>query len=158
MNIYNITANNKRQDLTYSYKIFYILGFFLVLLVLSFLVLKDILAFICIFISALALFFILSKPPTSLKVQISEKSIFIDGREFVWSDIRYWTIVKYVDNQNEFLFQTNKVQEPFVGFFVVNNFENSLAIENFLNQKIPYKEGLIMDNPIEIFIRWIGLK
>jgi hypothetical protein len=158
MNTYNIIANNKRQDLTYSYKIFYILGFFLVLLVLSFLVLKDILAFVTIFVAALALFFILSKPPIPLNIQITDTGLSIDNREFPWTSIKAWTIVKYTDNQNEFLFQTNSIQEPFIGFFVVNNFENSLAIENFLSQKVQYKEGLILDNPIEIFIRWIGLK
>jgi hypothetical protein len=158
MNTYNIIANNKRQDLTYSYKIFYILGFFLVLLVLSFLVLKDILAFVTIFVAALALFFILSKPPVPLNIQITNTGLGIDNREFPWTAIKAWTIVKYTDNQNEFLFQTNSIQEPFIGFFVVNNFENSLAIENFLSQKVQYKEGLILDNPIEIFIRWIGLK
>jgi hypothetical protein len=158
MNTYNIIANNKRQDLTYSYKIFYILGFFLVLLVLSFLVLKDILAFVTIFVAALALFFILSKPPVPLNIKITNTGLGIDNREFPWTAIKAWTIVKYTDNQNEFLFQTSSIQEPFIGFFVVNNFENSLAIENFLSQKVQYKEGLILDNPIEIFIRWIGLK
>jgi hypothetical protein len=158
MNNLVFQATNKRQDLTYSYKIFYILIFFLVLLVLSFLVLKDFLAFVCIFLAAFALFFILSKPPTPLKIQFNDSGVMIGERVFGWIDIASWTIIKYTDDQCEYIFQTKKIQEPFVGFFMPNNFEVKANLDSVLRQKIPFQENLILDNPIEIFIRWIGLK
>ncbi len=130
----------------------------MVLLVLSYVVLNNILAFITIFVSTFCIFLILSKAPKEVKITVDSHGIIFDNREFFWGELTAWTVVKYVDNQYEFAFQTKIMQEPFISFFVTEDNAKKFDLETLFSQKLRMVDNLIMNNPVEVFIRWIGLK
>jgi hypothetical protein len=151
-----IVAQNKRQNVTFSPKLFLLLGFFVGSIILSYYLYTNPIATITIFISSVILFIYYTQPIGRLMVEINDDFLKIDSEIHYFKDIVAWSIGEY-ESIYEIMIKKNKLDSITSIYLSKHNPNTQLFIESML-EKCKFDEGLYFNDPIQNFMKLIGLK
>ncbi len=151
-----LVAQNKRQSVTFSPKLFLLLGFLVGSIILSYFLYKNPVPTITIFISSVFLFIYYTQPPARQMVEITNDFLKINSEIYYLNDIQAWTIGEF-ENLYEIMIKTNKL-DSITYFYLSKHNPNTQPFMEFLSEKCKFDEDLYFKDPIQNFMKLIGLK
>lgn len=151
-----LVAQNKKQSVSFGPKLFLLLGFFVGSIILSYYLYTNPVATIVIFISSIILFIYYTQPPSRLMVEITDNYLKINSEIYYLNEIASWTYAEF-DNFYEIMFKTNKLNA--INYFYLSKHNpNTESFVLLLSEKCQYDEDLYFKDPIQNFMKLIGLK
>ena len=158
MSHFRFTAQNKKLDLAFSGKIFIILGFFTVMIMLTYITFRDsLLAGLTVFAASVILFIFYTRSPESITVEIDNDSVKISSTEINWKQITGWSILEGPE-LIEFIFQTQNSLQKYSNFYLPVSYEHLPQLIDFVSTKAPYIPDIYSSDPIQTLIKIVGLK
>lgn len=151
-----IVAQSKRQNVSLSPKLFLLLGFFVGSIVLSYYLYTNPIATITIFISSIILFIYYTQPPSRQMVELTDDYLKINSDIHYFKDIIAWSVGEY-ETMYEIMIKKNRLDSITSIYLSKHNPNTQLFIESML-QKCKFDEAMYFSDPIQNFMKLIGLK
>lgn len=151
-----LVAQNKRQSVTFSPKLFLLLGFFVGSIILSYFLYTNPVATITIFISSVFLFIYYTQPPSRQMVELTNEYLKINSELYYLNDIQVWTAQEF-ENLYEIMIKTNKI-DSITYFYLSKHNPNTQPFIELMGERCRYDDDLYFKDPIQNFMKFIGLK
>ncbi len=151
-----LVAQNKRQGVTFSPKLFLLLGFFVGSIILSYYLYTNPIATVTIFVSSIFLFIYYTQPPSRQMVELTNDFLKINSEIFYVKDIQAWTIGEF-ENLYEIMIKTNKL-DSITYFYLSKHNPNTQSFIELMSATCHFDEDLYFRDPIQNFMKFLGLK
>jgi uncharacterized membrane protein len=151
-----IVAQSKRQSVSFSPKLFLILGFFVGSIILSYYLYTNPIATITIFISSIILFIYYTQPPSRQMVELTDDYLKINSEIHYLKDIIAWSIGEY-ETLYEVMIKKNRF-DSITSIYLSKHNPNTQPFIELMLEKCKFDEEMYFNDPIQNFMKLIGLK
>jgi hypothetical protein len=151
-----IVAQSKRQSVSFSPKLFLLLGFFVGSIILSYYLYTNPIATITIFISSIILFIYYTQPPTRQMVELTNDYLKINSEVHYLKDIVAWSIAEY-ETIYEIMIKRNRF-DSITSIYLSKHNPNTQPFIESMFEKCKFDEEMYFSDPIQNFMKLIGLK
>lgn len=152
-----VSARSRHLDLRGDIKLYYVLAIGAFLSLFSFLWYRDFVVAFAMAACTVGAYFLLSKPPESIVVEIDEEHLKIDDIVLPWAACYGWAMVDLGDVV-EFVVHTNNLLHPFYYFYLHEQNPGIKPLIMDVTQYLPYDASIPSKNPLHQGLRKFGFK
>jgi hypothetical protein len=154
--MFRINAVSKYLNLGETVKIYYVLAIGVFLSILSVVIYRNALISLTLFLSAIAAFIILRKPPRKIVISLSPDQIIVDTDSILIQEIMSWAMVELEEAVEIVLFAKPSSPE-FIYFYMQPDQPGFAKFIQLMSQTIPYNETLPVQDKFHTYMRLVGL-
>jgi hypothetical protein len=151
-----LQAKSKYNDLSQSYKLYYVLGGGGFLSILSFGMYQSLFIAATMAVSTVVVYLIISRKPEFMSIVANENGISIDGNEFLWSECVAWAAVE-LPHATEIVIETTTIQQKFLYFYVIPTQDKVQGLLGYLSGNLVYQEEMPYKDMTHNYMRKFGL-
>jgi len=152
-----IPARSKLLNLQNSVKLYYILAIGAFITILTFVLYRDFVVSGTMLISTLAAFFITSRPPLKIVIEIEEDGISIGDEKIKWEICSGWCLSD-LGSTLEFTVQTTQITQQFYYYYIDTNQPGVSELISLLSSYLPYSEEIASKNIVHTALRILGIR